>query len=772
MTNPSLPDTDNPLSKILEAALEIESADQREEFIRRSCAGDETLLKEVRDLLRYAKIEQDLERLAEEDTSLVGKTIGKYKLRSQIGRGGMGTVYLGVRTKDFNHVAAIKIIRQGGLTKEDLRRFGKEMRIVATLDHPNIARLIDGGVTKTKLPYFVMDYVAGHPVDEYCDTNKLSIKERVELFKKIVSVVDYLHEKGIIHRDIKPSNIIITADGQPKIIDFGIAQVINSAARLETNDLTSLLQRAFSRDYASPEQVRGERVIEKSTDLYSLGALLYYLVTGHRPHRFSSTEINEITKVICEHEPTRPSKVIFQEESPSRELISADRDCKPAQLTKELSGDLEFIIMKALRKEPRRRYLTTRELLTDIDNYLQGKPVGARKGSWWYHFDKRASRFSEKIPPASIGWVAKLAIYVGLFLALLTALEFQQVRRWILISYTMVASNRVSAAHLTMSGDGYEQTKTAIAILSTHLQTEINAPKRGPNAWTMSQMAVALEGVNQVDKQSLQRFLTDRMSPDCNCWREGANNPKDLRVSGWVLLGMTKAGLSVDDAQIDFFLGNQQPEGWWTIYTDYPHGMGGVLDRRYASTYATAITVLALDSLLHTTQMAASRQEVIQNAVTRARIWLMNTRVPAAARWWDYPFNENKSVSLGISGLVLHVLHKNVGNTADLKAIDQLWLNSLPALTKEAKAREVSDVVIDPFNVRDPSNQFPFQWSVIATVDSYPNGDSMQRAKAIVWTDDFASSFGEMAKSVTGNTDWIASELLISLRFLQGQQVI
>jgi hypothetical protein len=288
----------------------------------------------------------------------------------------------------------------------------------------------------------------------------------------------------------------------------------------------------------------------------------------------------------------------------------------------------------------------------------------------------------------------------------------------------------------------------------------------------MSQMAVALEGLNQIDKQSLQRFLTERMVRDCSCWREGVNNPKDLRVSGWVLLGMTKAGFSVSDAQVDFFLSTQQPDGWWMIYTDYPNGVGVPLDQRYASTYATAITVLALDSLLHTAQLEVSRHDTIQNAINRGLTWLMNTRVPGEARWWDYPFNENKSKSVGISGLVLHVLHKNPGSTADLKVIDELWLNSLPALNKDAKAREGTDVVIDPFNVRDPTNQFLLQWSLIATIDSFPDGSSLQRAKAIVWTDNLASGFGEMAKGVIGNTDWIASEFLMSLRSLQGHKVI
>jgi serine/threonine protein kinase/class 3 adenylate cyclase len=773
---------DNPLSRIVAAAVEIQSSDKREKFIREACTGDEALLKEVRELLRYAKIERDLERLAEEESSLIGKSIGNYRIKQEIGRGGMGAVYLGERTKDFNHLAAIKVINQGGLTREDLRRFGREMRIVASLDHPNIARLIDGGVTKAKLPFFVMDYVAGSRVTEFCDENRLTVKERLELFRKICSVVEYLHGKGVIHRDIKPSNIIVATGGEPKMIDFGIAQVINSAAVLGKNDLTSLLQSAFSRDYASPEQVRGDRDIEKSTDVYSLGALLYELLTGHKPHRFISGELSEVLRVICEVEPIKPSNVILQEPIPTAEIdqltksapeiVSAVRHCTPKQLSRALSGDLDSIIIKALRKEPQRRYRSVQELIIDVDNYLQGRPVIARKGSWWHHLDSRAHRFFGKLPPAKLGWAAKAIIYLSLIVFCLAAVQFPRLKRWTLIVYTMTISGRTNSQRISLSSSGTQRAKAATEMLVNHLGLEVNAPRRNPNAWTMSQMVTALEGRSAVNIEYVRSFLAKLVSTECGCWRESPSSPKDLRVSSWVLLGMSRLGLSVNEDQLDFLLNTIHADGWWPIYTEYPKAEGIPITQEYASTYATAMAVLSLQAQSELGKFNPDQNAKVKDALKRGRIWLLKTRMTGEAKWWDYPFNESRSYSLGISGLVLHVLHRTTSTESELKEIDEVWLHNLPNLEMNANARESSQVVVDAFTLRDPSTQFPLQWSIIATADAYASGSSLQRAEAVVWLDNIARNFEELATGVIGNIDWTASELLVSLRYLQDDKII
>jgi serine/threonine protein kinase len=264
-------------------------------------------------------------------------------------------------------------VRRGLDTDDILSRFRAERQILAQLDHPNIARLIDAGSTEDGLPYFVMEHVAGEPISSFCDARKLDTEERLELFRSVCSAVTYAHQHLVVHRDIKPSNILVTGDGVPKLLDFGIAKVLHTDGGQEAQTLTGT--RVMTPEYASPEQVRGG-TITTSSDIYSLGVLLYELLTGQKPYRLTTHTHDEISRAIVEQVPERPSGVAGGS--------SADR--------KALRGDLDKIVLMALRKEPERRYASVAQFSADIERHLAGRPVLAHKDTVSY----RAAKFIKR----------------------------------------------------------------------------------------------------------------------------------------------------------------------------------------------------------------------------------------------------------------------------------------------------------------------------------------------------------------------------------------
>jgi serine/threonine protein kinase len=320
---------------------------------------------------------------------MAGARIGAYKIVREIGRGGMGAVYLAVRAdSEYQKRVAIKLVKRGMDTDFILRRFRNERQILASLDHPNIARLLDGGTTADGLPYFVMEYIEGQPLYRYCDGEKLTIHERLRLFTNICNAVAYAHQNLVVHRDIKPSNILICSDGTPKLLDFGIAKLLNPELTPDTITPTATAMRLMTPEYASPEQVRGEPATPAS-DIYSLGILLYELLTGHRPYHFSNRAPHEIARVICEEEPEHPSRVVTRSEdilpldlaaggeATTLEFLCKMRGGTLESVRRELTGDLDNITLKALRKEPGRRYTSVERLRDDIVRHLEGRPVSA-----------------------------------------------------------------------------------------------------------------------------------------------------------------------------------------------------------------------------------------------------------------------------------------------------------------------------------------------------------------------------------------------------------
>ena len=388
------------VEEVFESALAC-APEERSAYLTSVCAGDSALRNQVETLIAsYEKagnfIEEPVlgtnvmpETLVDETINLlVGRRFGSYKIVREIGRGGMGSVYLAMRADDeFQKRVAIKLIKRGMDTDFIIRRFRNERQILASLDHPNIARLLDGGTTEDGLPYFVMEFVEGQPIHHYCDTQKLSTPERLRLFLKACSAVEFAHNNLIIHRDLKPSNILVTADGTPKLLDFGIAKILNPEIASQTMDPTTAALRLMTPEYASPEQVRGLAATTTS-DVYSLGVLLYELLTGHRPYRLYNRLPEELARVICEEEPERPSAVINHiEHVPlgngsykveiTPESVSKTRDGTHERLRRQLAGNLDNIILKALRKEPQRRYQTVGEFAEDIHRHLEGQPISA-----------------------------------------------------------------------------------------------------------------------------------------------------------------------------------------------------------------------------------------------------------------------------------------------------------------------------------------------------------------------------------------------------------
>jgi len=382
---------------VFERALEL-AADQRAALLQNSCNGDEELRREVQSLLdSHARagsfIDQPSlfiasEEIDQRDAAVAsGQLIGSYRVVREIGRGGMGAVYLAERDDgQYRKRVAIKLIKRGMDTDAVLWHFRNERQILASFDHPNIARLFDGGTTATGLPYFVMEYVEGLPIDKYCDTHRLSIRERLKLFCEVCAAVADAHRRAVIHRDIKSSNIIVTTEGVPKLVDFGIAKILQPTDGSETL-LTTVGLRPMTPQYASPEQVRGE-ALTAATDIYSLGVVLYELLTGQLPYRFSSQSPHDVARAITEQEPTRPSTAVavvaskrsHASDTPVTTAQAARSGASKSQIrnAKLLRGDLDNIMLMALRKAPERRYQSVEQLSEDIRRHLEGRPIIAR----------------------------------------------------------------------------------------------------------------------------------------------------------------------------------------------------------------------------------------------------------------------------------------------------------------------------------------------------------------------------------------------------------
>ena len=342
---------------------------------------------EAGDFLQEAVGSEVRSFLEERDRGRIGTRVGPYRLVRPLGSGGMSTVFLAVRADEtFDKEVAVKVIKRGMDTEEVLLRFDRERRILARLEHPNLARLLDAVTTEDGLPAFVMEWVDGEPLEEYCDHRRLDLRSRIELFRSVCGAVHYAHQNLVVHRDLKPSNILVTAEGVPKLLDFGIARLLASEP-FGLATATAVPFRAMTPAYACPEQVRGEAVTTAG-DVYSLGVLLYQLLTGRNPHRFAHLGAAEVERVVCEQEIQKPSSAVTEDASGRAPgVLGAEGGAQ--RLRRELAGDLDKILLMALKKDPSRRYGSVRELSEDLHRFLRGLPVAAQKDTAGY----RASKF-------------------------------------------------------------------------------------------------------------------------------------------------------------------------------------------------------------------------------------------------------------------------------------------------------------------------------------------------------------------------------------------
>ncbi len=417
------------VSELFNDTLEL-PPEERRGFLERSCDNEE-LLREVLDLLADEDRGGDgllagpyfsLHRTPAEPEPGTGRLIGAYRLVRRLGHGGMGTVYLAERADgEFEQQVAIKLLHPSLVSEAVLRRFRSERQILAKLSHPNVAQLLDGGTTDDGLPYFVMEHVDGRPIDEHCNACALPIRERLGLFRALCAAVSFAHRNLVVHRDLKPGNVLVTPDGRVKLLDFGIAKLLEGEQPLATGDAP------MTPPYASPEQVRGEAV-NTASDVYSLGVVLYELLTGRRPHEAKSPQ--GLARAICEEAPRRPS---------TGEVGERLRAEEPKRLRRLLAGDLDNVVLKAIRKEPERRFSSVEQLSEDVRRHLEGLPVLSRPDTVAYRTGKFVRRHRWGVAAAGL-----VALLVGAF-TVSTAVQSARIAR----QYEEILRERDRARNVT-----------------------------------------------------------------------------------------------------------------------------------------------------------------------------------------------------------------------------------------------------------------------------------------------------------------------------------
>ncbi|HJP92025.1 MAG TPA: protein kinase [Pyrinomonadaceae bacterium] len=416
------------VKQILAKALDVDSGRQQE-FLDFACGSDSGLRAEVESLLAHrVETSSDVIEMCASDAarfrvkaepSRAGTRIGAYRVVREIGHGGMGAVFLAVRDDEqYQQQVAIKLIKSNIADDAMRRRFRNEMQILADLNHPSIARLFDAGQTEDGVPYLVMEYVEGQPINVYCEEQDVSTEQRLRLFCMVCEAVQYAHQHLVIHRDIKPGNILVTNEGVPKLVDFGIAKLLD---RSNSAEATVTAIQFMTPQYASPEQILGGSVTT-ATDVYSLGVVLYELLSGQLPYRLKSRLPHEVAKAICDQDPQRPSAAIVQTNGgePSASIGTAVRSHTSRR--KRLHSDLDNIVLMAMRKEPERRYPTAEQLADDIRRHLNGLPVRARADTFTY----RTGKFIRR---QKVAVTAALLIALTLIFGIIATLSQNRVAR-------------------------------------------------------------------------------------------------------------------------------------------------------------------------------------------------------------------------------------------------------------------------------------------------------------------------------------------------------
>ena len=484
------------VQRLFDLAADLPAAD-RAKFLDQECRDPE-LRCEVVSLLRHCdadspraldfsgSLSDALAEIKDPDERLVGTRLGPYRVDAIVGRGGMGAVYRASRADaEFNQLVAIKLVRAAAESRTSLQRFRRERQILARLSHPNIARLLDGGSTPDGIPYLVMEYIEGEPITDWCDRHALDIEARLKLFWQVCRAVEFAHRESVVHRDLKPGNILVTKDGEPKLLDFGIAKILEAGEDGESVTRTGLP--VMTPEYAAPEQVLGEN-ISAAADVYVLGLVLYELLTGRKAQEISKLTPAVITRVVCHMEPE-----------------------PPAAVRRELAGDLDNVIRMAIRKEPARRYATAADLAGDLQRHLEARPISARADTPAY----RVSRFIRRNHVVLL-WGA-LAMLLSAALVFLLAMPRPAIPR------------ALQLTQLTQTG----RANDVNGVVSDG--SEVYFTERSGDSWSLARVSTH-GGTPRIMTSTRTLFMPDLqdISPDQTRLLVGAGPPTDDSQQLWV----------------------------------------------------------------------------------------------------------------------------------------------------------------------------------------------------------------------------------------------
>jgi serine/threonine protein kinase len=744
-------------------AFDIKDAEERKNFISDKCADDKTLFDNI---MRLFPVEEELEF----------DTYGKYETVKQIGKGGMGIVYLAnltenFETETFTKKVALKTINpQLKLEPKNIKIFLTEIKTLAELEHPNIARFLDIGTSEKGKPFFVMEYVEGLSPVEHCNKNKFSIKERLVFFRQILDAISYSHGKGFIHCDIKPNNILVDSKGTPKVIDFGIASKYGSF--MTGKSQTTFFQNAFTPNYASPEQIKGEKNLSETTDIYSLGVVLYELLTGQLPIELSESDSypNMISTLEKNVPPTLKKSVTKIIDETERERLMLERDCRTiSELKNNLSGNLDEIVQKALNQKPNKRYANISDFNEEISDYLsEDSFLKQIKSAFSSLYKKTVRRFRRLSLNRLLG--------AALFLVILFV-AFSQSKTLSAIPYYLRLKFSANDTQIELSGSRKKDLDNAINVTKEKTLTEFNKylvefEKKNEafknNIWTFSTFIVALSKVGYPLEADRFDAIFNKNQTDEGCWIEERTGCKMI-ISGWVMLAKKDLGKPVTDKQLEFVLKNQSSEGWFPAYP-FPN------DAKNAATYPTAIIVWGLTEQLRHNLIGENNKEKAANAVVKGVRWLLKTRKKQTQDYlWNACPNDREIVQLpssGLDGTIIVLLHTIAESdlqildsaVEELKEIDSMWLNHLSrmavVLPLEHQVDGRCNTVTADGDIMDRTIRFSVPWSIAATAKAFPNGTTWQKAVASKWLEDIP------IENEYKGFNFGASEHLIGLSYL------